>query len=60
MQRGNMRCKMNSILEKNNLKILGVDEEEGEDLELKFITLIKENLDEEVNQRMWKSSTKLE
>ena len=33
---------------KNNLRILGVDEEEGEDLESKFITLIKENLDEEV------------
>ena len=33
---------------KNNLRILGVDEEEGEDLEPKFITLIKENLDEEV------------
>ena len=60
MQRENMWCKMNSIFAKNNLRILGVDEEEGEDLELKFITLIKENLDEEVNQRMWKSSTQLE
>ena len=25
---------------KNNLRILGLDEEEGEDLELKFITLL--------------------
>ena len=33
---------------KNNLRILGIDEQEGEDLEGKFISCMRENLGEEV------------
>ena len=33
---------------KNNLRILGIDEQEGEDLEGKFISCMRENLREEV------------
>ena len=33
---------------KNNLRILGLDEEEGENLEQKFVEFVKENLQEEL------------
>ena len=33
---------------KNNLQVLGMDEEEGENLEAKFIACMKDNLEEEI------------